>query len=756
MYSARIVEERIEFARQELGFYPEYRSPLEIDTFNEKLESRFPDVYASARAEASGSDEPARMWQSRIMSALCDPKNPKLNADDVRFIENERALVQCDAAYALTRYCWVSNRENRIERFSFYGAQKILFNVIAEMEAQGCSIEILIAKARKLGMSTLVELLILIKAAWGGGVNAVVASADRDITKKMVKMIFLAYDRMPWWLRPMTTQRAEADNGRIVFGAINAGIGFQHGKQTNPLAMGDTPIGYHLSEVSSYPNAHELIDIGLMKAVFPSTRVLGILESTCKGDTGWWYDSYWEAKEEWVNHRSRLMALFLPFFTADEMYPSPTERRTHPVPLDWKPENETRKMMAESALYVQSNAVLQKVLCPDGRPYQMPVERAWYWEWNYLSARRHGQEKSWYQEMPHTDKAAFQGSFDTVFGREVIAEVFSDRAVNYEVYGIVGQSIEDRHEPDPSEIDYSQPRLSVKYSNRKNETYRWELVPLNFEEPFVTLDEIRNFDSHMGKFFVFLPPERGYRYAIGVDTSAGTGNDGSVIAVNRLGRNGSERDEQAAEWRSNLVGHVEAYAWVMAIAAYYSKYYGQDGIRDREPEVAVEQVAAVGDTVQLQMRAMGYRKFFRPVRYDNAGKYLKKINAHKEGWFTTGITRPILTNTFVTLVQNNWYKVNSAYTMWEMDHWEVHLTGRGIDKFEHSQDSTDDGIFANAMAAFCPRDLEPLAERASTRWRGATEAPGPKLDLTPTNGGTLFPTSGYPVPREKDLRRLLK
>lgn len=756
MYDSGIVQQRLEFAKIELGYWPEYHSPSDIDTFEASLERRFPQVYADARAEAAGSDDPARTFQSRMLKVLADPKNPLLNSHDVRFIENERAIVQCDAAYWLTRYYWIKNRQNMIQRFSFQGGQRILFNVIAELESMGASIEILIAKARQLGMTTLVEGLMLLKAMFGEGVNGVLASADRDITKKMVKMVFLAYDRMPWWLRPITSRRVESDNGMIVFGGINAGLGFQHGKQTNPIAMGDTPVAYHLSEVSSYSNPEELIDVGLFKAVHPSPRVLGFLESTCKGDTGWWHDSYFEAKEQWGKRRSRLMALFLPFYCAENMYPNPTERLTHPIPENWQMESETRKMMAESALYVQSNPVLAKVLSEDGKPWAMTREQAWYWERNFLSARRKGAEKNWYQEMPHTDVAAFQGSFDNVFGREVIAEVFEKREVCYDVYGIVGQSIEDRHEPDPSEVDYDQPRLPVRYTSRRGETYRWEFVPLHFEEPFTELDEIRHFDSHMGKLFVWLPPERGYDYSIGIDTSSGIGSDGTVIAVCRRARNPQERDEQAAEWRSNLVGHVEAYAWAMAIAAYYSRYMGQDGVRFREPYVAVEQIAAVGDTVQLQMRQMGYARFHKMTRYDSAPKYMKKVNAHKEGWFTSSVSRPILTNTFVTLVQNNWYKVNSAYTMWEMDHWEVHLTGTGKDKFEHSSNSTDDGIFANAMAAFCPNDMKPLAERTSKRFMGPVGEKGPKLDLTPTNSGTLFATSSYEPPRERDLRRPLR
>ena len=140
-------------------------------------------------------------------------------------------------------------------------------------------------------MTTLIEGLILLKVLMGYGVNGVVASADRIKTREMVKMIFMAYDMLPWWIGPNTSRRIESDQGMVVFAGTNAGISFQHGNQTNPIAMGSTPIAYHLSEVSSYPDAEDLIEVGLFKAVHPSPRVFGIQESTCKGDTGYWYDS---------------------------------------------------------------------------------------------------------------------------------------------------------------------------------------------------------------------------------------------------------------------------------------------------------------------------------------------------------------------------------------------------------------------------------------------------------------------------------
>jgi hypothetical protein len=754
MYAASIVQQRIELAQESLGFPLVYHSPADIDEFNRRLEARYADAYNSARAASQGTEDSTKMFRTAISRALASPDNPKLSKDEVRFIENERALIMCDAAYFMTRYYWIKNRQNNLQRFTFQSGQRILFSVISEMESMRMAIEIILAKARQLGMTTLIEGLILLKVLMGYGVNGVVASADRIKTREMVKMIFMAYDMLPWWIGPNTSRRIESDQGMVVFAGTNAGISFQHGNQTNPIAMGSTPIAYHLSEVSSYPDAEDLIEVGLFKAVHPSPRVFGIQESTCKGDTGYWYDSYWYAKSNWKKHKSRAMALFLPFYCVSDMYPNPTERVSHPVPADWKPVHETRKMIAESEMYVQSNDLLAKVLMADGKPWTISKEQAWYWERNYLAARDRGKEKMWFQEMPHTDRAAFQGSYDNVFGRELIAEIWKERKTAYGVYGIVGQSIEERYEPDKNDIDYEEQVIPVSYRSRKGETYRWELWPLKWEEPFDEIEDIRDDDSHMGKFFVWQHPEPGYDYSIGIDTSNGLSQDATVIAVARRGRTPQEQDVQVAEFRSNTVSHVEAFAWAMAVASYYARYM-EDTTQYREPYVAVEQILAVGDTCQLQMSKMGYSRFHQMIRYDSKPKDMRKSRSRKRGWFTSSWSRPMLTDGFVTLVKNGWYKVNSPYTLREMTQWEVHYTAGGKDKFEHSADATDDGIFANAMAGFCPNDMQTMAQRSKKQFTQMVDAGKmPELNIQPRSSYMINPDRGEIMSPESIKRHL--
>lgn len=751
MYAKNKVEERIERAERHLGFRLEYHSVSDIEDFAQRLERRHWDAYRAAQQamQASESSKRAKVYQTTLLKLIANAG--RLSKAEVRWMQNERALVSCDAAYFLEHYYWIINTENNLQLFNFAHrpGQEILFGCLGVMEALNVSLELLDAKARQLGVSTEMAGLQLQKICFQPGVNSVIASADSPKTREMVRKILGAYDKLPWWMRPVYSRRVESDQGFIYFG--DSGVTFQHGEQTNPIAMGNTVIGYHLSEVSSYPNPEELIEMGLFKAVHPSPRVLGVLESTCKGNTGWWHDYYWFCKSKWKQGLSRLMALFLPFYCATNMYPNPTELLAHPIPRGWKPEDETQRMMRESEAYVQSNDVLAKVLMKDGRQWKMSREQAWYWEWNFLEARAKGEEKLWYQEMPHTDRVAFQSSYESVFGKEIIATVESSRESKYHVYGLTGQSIEECHEPDPDEVDHKLEIIPIRYTNRRNMTYNWSAIPLEWVEPFEAIEEIRDDESHMGKLFIWKHPEPVYDYSIGIRTSNGINTDPTVIAVSRRARHKQDHDIQVAEFRDIGVSHVEAFAWGMAIAAYYGKFmlpeFGM--LRHREPYIAIEQVRSVGDTCQLQMQKMGYRRFHRMTRYDSKMEDMRKSKAKKLGWYSFGWAEPMLTDGFVVLVRNGWYQVNSPYTIWEMDHWEVHSTESGKDKYLPSEEATAHGLYANALAAFCPNDQKPLAERTMKQFmKTGYDTAKPELDMSPTLAGlTVSTITPPPDPR---------
>jgi hypothetical protein len=562
-------------------------------------------------------------------------------------------------------------------------------------------------------------------------VNAVAGSADQQKTGIMASKMLLAYDMMPFWMRPVCTRRVESDRGMLVFGGTLSGVSFQHGAQMSGIARGTTPTIYHLSEVASFTDAKSQIEASLFKCVHPSPKIFGVLESTGEGDKGWWPDTWRKSRDSWP--LSRLCPLFLPWFCGINLYPKPTWLRQRPIPPSWSPNRDTAQHIAKAELYVASSPLLSKALGPS---WHLPREQQWWWEVEHEQAKAVNEESLFLQEYCSDDEEALQMSIVSVFGHKAISDITDRRKRDYSAYAFSGQSIEDAHEPPAEDIDYEKERIPVQMTNTKNETHRWELIPLRFRSPLRESDP----DDAVGKLFVFHPPVPGVRYAMGIDTSAGMGLDSTCISVWGIGQR-TQPDFQAAEFTSPYVSHVEAYAFGAAIGAYYARYMSTETTKYPMPYCAVEQVAAVGDTCQLQMIHLGYplRCFHKMVRYDNTPAKIarqRKGRLGKLGWFTWPWSRPILIDNFVHSAQNGWAEINSPWLIGEMSHFEVRITATGKEKMEHADDSHADRIFSAAMAIFCSHDMDALSERSKKRLPDGA-ATLPPVDISPYAGHVI-------------------
>jgi hypothetical protein len=717
MYAQSCVDKRLAIAERELGFQIDYKTVDEVIEFDARLRKENKYTF-----DATGTPNGTQ----------------NLSAEEAHWILNEQALVQCDSAYFLTRYCFLRDEEGVVMRFRFRVPQRIYFDIICDLEERGAAIEILALKARQLGISIFSELLIAQRSIFSYGVTSVIGSADQSKTSEMSRMLIMCYDMLPVWLRPQYTSRIQSDRGHLLFGHMASGTSFQHGSQKFGIATGSTVTVYHLSEVALYGDRSvELIDEGLWKAVHPSTNVFGVLESTGRSNKGWWADTWYYSKANWP--RCRMYPMFLPWYCGTDMYPKPTFLRIRPIPPDWRPNHDTRAHVAKSELFVQSNPLLHKHLLAEQQRrgiaptrdarWRMPVDQQWWWEIGHEEAKSKGVESSFLQEYAGDDDEALQHSIESVFGHQAMAEIETRRVKKFDCYCLSGQSIESTHEVQPEYFDYTRERIPIRYASRNHgDVYRWELIPLK--------EERLRFDNPMDVdriLLVFHQPRPGVSYSIGVDTSEGKGQDSTAINVWALGDKGRP-DVQVAEYASPYVNHVEAFAFILAIAAYYGKYMEQGVTRWKEPYVSIEQVQAVGDTAQLQMRKMGYSNFHRFVRYDS--KRIRKNRANKMGWYTYGWSRALLIGNFVHSAQSGWAEINSPWLIDEMKHFEVHITKSGKEKLEHEEDMHDDRIFSSAEAIFCPHDMDVLAERS--KHRAVETASLPQLDLSPYRGNVIL------------------
>lgn len=727
MYAESIVQERLSVAEESLGWKVDYHSVDEVDKFQEYL----------SQWEKYNSD--GELYFARDLRPV-----------EYRFIQNEKVLCTCDAAYYLTRYARIIDEKDSNIRFRFRDTQRIYFHVISGLEGRGKSVELLIAKGRQVGITTITELLIGHRIFFHHNANALTASADRTKSEEMGKKILFTYDNLPWWLRPKYSRRIESVPGLLEFENLNSRVSIQHGsgqakakgQQRIGLGRGGTRTIWHVSEAALIPNPEQQIEAALMNATHESPVVFGVIESTFAGGTGWFpdkYDSIKQARDAGTYHR--LNPLFFNWACNTDLCPTKSWIRVNPVPDGWRPNGKAESQIRKAELFIRNDPLLSSYF---GSDYEMPMHQQWYYQCRYDESARDNTMNTLMQEFPCDDIEARVASYASVFKPEVIEVCHREREKKFDVYGIVGQSIESRHEPNVDEIDYDQPRIPITHRSKSGKLYKWELVPLLYkvyEGPTGHHDELDDINNVL---FVYKQPDfrsnygpesgRRKRYGIGVDTGAGMGYDYTGICVTDVG-DGAIPDVQVAEWRSNTVGHVEAFAFVMPIALYFT-HPDKDMID--YPLIGIEQLASVGDVCQSEMKKLGYPwgRFFDFGRYDTKRRIKQRTD--RQGWFTTGWSRPILTGYYVLCVENGWYKLNSPWTIEECREFEVHKTTTGKSKLEHSDESHDDCIFASAISSFIMHDMETIADRSKSQYRG-NESTKPPINLTPNNGFNVNP-----------------
>jgi hypothetical protein len=723
MYSQEIVDIRKSVAAEIIGYELEQHTTDEVDEFSEHL----------SKSEKYNAQN--QIYFSR-----------ELKPWEFKFIQNEKYMCQADAAYWLTRYAHVANESDQNVRFRFRDTQRIYFSVISSLEAKRSAIELIIAKGRQQFVTTITELLVGHRVFFHNDTNALVASADRVKTEEMGKKILFAYDNMPWWLKPKWTRRVESIPGLLEFEALNTRVTMQHGstqakakgQQRVGLGRGGTRTVFHISEVSSFPKPEEQIEASLLRATHAHPKVFGILESTFAGNRGWFPEKYDYAKVHRSDGQSRLIPIFFSFPCARDIYPTKTWEHTHPVPYGWEPEGKVLEQINKAELFIRNDPLLSEYFGPN---WEMDRAQKWFYNLGYREAEQTGAMSSWMQEMPVDDEEARISSFDSVFGKQTLINCHTNREKQFDVYSIVGQSVESEMEPSLDEIDYHGTRIPINHKSRTGEIYQWELVPIKYSYFEQFTGESNELDAIDGKLFVFKQPyfrnkdvtEQGRKqeYGVGGDSATGIGRDFSALCVTQRGV-GAMPDIQAAEWRSTRVGHVEIFAYALPLCLYFR----QDPSNFLSyPMFAIEQLASVGDVCQKEMKILGYPfgRFYNWGRFDS--KQIKS-NTNKQGWYTTGYSRPYLIGTYVACIRNGWYVLNSPWTIEDCREFEVHRTTTGKEKWEHSDEGFDDTIFAGAISTFIIHDRDSLADRSKNQRRGV-ESTLPPIDLNDVTGNSV-------------------
>jgi hypothetical protein len=610
-----------------------------------------------------------------------------LNAEETRWVINERTLCRLDFEYWATRYAFIIDYEGRLVRFNPNVAQKMALDAFSELNGEGVAMLYQFLKARRLGVTTLTELIVFWMATSFPRTLALVASSRPEKSAEMAEIIIRTSQNLPYWLIPRLTGYHGVSEGSGVFDYArqNSKIQIRHGAQMSGLGRGGSPKIFHISEICEISNAEDLIEASLLRAVIDTPETFGILESTALGRNNYWYKKWTDNVAKWPMRRCRMCPQFLPWYVGTDIYPAPAWTKAHPIPKNHEFDSRTLNHARRAKEYVQSgnNPLVTKFL---GSNWEMPPEQMYFWEITRAESESLNNLHTFYAELCGDDQEAFQNANISIYNIETLEAYRNNCRMPVGVYGLQAPQTEVPVELQPldMDIDRRRPYIDIHADwNPTGKSHDYRLVPL------LHRGSLGSFNPD-GKIIMYEKPEQYAKYGIGTDTGFGLGKDRSAIEVLRAGDN-ERNDEQVLEFASPYVNSFNLWPFNLAIGTLYS--YIQNGMR-RQPRQVIE-MAANGENVQHELRKRGWREFHPWLRYNK--KKLVEAKATGWGWWTVPWSRRMMMDMFLDATMNGWLDINSPWFVDEMADLELELETQ---KLKASDGKKDDRIMALGIVLF--------------------------------------------------------
>jgi hypothetical protein len=627
-----------------------------------------------------------------------------LTVEEDRWITNERMVCKIDHRYALRRYSYIIDRNKKLSLFSPNLAQKIILATLGEMEEQRVELILQFVKARRLGVSTIFELLIALRILFDKNINAIISASNPEDTDVLSRMCLLAIERFPFWMRPLSTHLKDSV-GRFkqgLFYEFHFGlsetsarnrIDLEHGTQFADIGRSQGPTANHLTEIAKYSNAGSLIDAGLMKAMIPSPMNLCCLEGTSEGPTGYWPEKYDFNKKNYgiPGSGSRMRPTFLPWFCGIEIYPTPTDLITkgwYQVCDTWEPDQKTIDHARHAREYVLSDPMLKKFLAKGQDDWQMSREQQFFFEADIKEYRKNNNLHIWLREMAPDDRSCWAAGEKSVFNADMLMKYRDATTTPKAVFGLKGKCgvddiIAKRHHILGALHKLKSLKVTADWTKR--------YAPFEFEFYPVKFTGWNGFDE-TGKIIIFEWPKPGETYALAADNADGRGGDSSVLKVLRKGGMG-RCDAEVASFASSGISGTELWPWTLALGTLYSVM--RDG-KLQQPVFIPEINREGGGQLVKEMDYRGWKNFYRERRGRATSRGKGTIML---GWHMNEQNRAELILRGIQAIEDEWIEINSPAVVDEMDVFIRHPNGR-IAASKHRHDDHIISMFLGFWALY--------------------------------------------------------
>jgi hypothetical protein len=365
MYSQKKIQATIDAFTESEGWTPQHHSLEQIDEFKEYINSL-------VTIESNSKNSWVILKEGVKLSKT---KREYI----VHWIENEQALCSIDSGYFESRYAYIVSEHGVITKFQNRKSQEVLDKIIAELEDRDFGIELLILGSRQTGVGTKVLLKIVHRIMFVPNTNAIVSSIFNEKDEFYSQFLNTVYNNLPWWLAPIRQTSRKINN--------NSQISFASGMMTNGIAQGLTPQCVYVSKINMLPNPMKTIEEGLLRTIHSSRNSFLVLHGNKNKEFGW-FDNLWQySKTYWPKGQSRLCPVFIPWFLCTDIYPQADWLRKFPIPKKWQPQDAVFEYANRCKAYIEKTPLLKGIL---GEDWKMPLEQQWYFETQWIEAKRRG------------------------------------------------------------------------------------------------------------------------------------------------------------------------------------------------------------------------------------------------------------------------------------------------------------------------------------------------------------------------------
>lgn len=235
------------------------------------------------------------------------------------------------------RYCeenlWVVDTDFKLTRLYPNQIQRKIVDYAIDCLDKGLPIRIIVLKARKEGVSTIVEALIYWWTATHKHINSMIIAHEAKSSQTIYRMFQRYYDNSQPYFKPSTqyfTKLGLSFDNKEGTG-LKSMVSTATAENIN-VGRGDTIAFLHCSETSVWKDGSETM-AGLVEAVPLKPNTAVFIESTANGMGGYFYDEWQAAREG----RSSYEPFFFAWFDHEEYrLPLPNDFKLSEQEQEWK------------------------------------------------------------------------------------------------------------------------------------------------------------------------------------------------------------------------------------------------------------------------------------------------------------------------------------------------------------------------------------------------------------------------------------